>query len=202
MSDYYYDWQKEQQEVARYKQELEQYQEKIKTIGKKTAMSETEFNDLFPMMLESDDPVIADAFEQMLLVGKLIFGQELGEIAAARSRHRQNQIAMRKARDAKDKKRDEKWNRIDQIAEKIIARRLALLERVMHEHTQYVSLKGKEKMDIDELILSKHIRKGLFGILKVKSISKIPTSKLASARKEALVDKSSIWDRHFMLGMF
>ena len=69
----------------------------------------------------------------------------------------------------------------------------------MHNKTRYSSLKGKQKIDVDELIESKHIKKR-FGLLIVKSISKIPTSKLATARREIVTNRSS--DSMWGMGMF
>lgn len=180
--------------------ELDEYKEKIQSIGTRTKMDKQEFLDLFPMMLDSDDSVVTDAFEQLLLVGKLIFGSELGELAAERARKFRAEVAARAARIAKQTIRNQKQDYIDRISAKIIERRFKLLERLMHNKTQYPSLKGKEKIDVDELIESKHIKKGLFGSLKVKSISKIPTSKLATSRRETVTDTDN--SSYYGWGMF
>ncbi len=196
----YHSSRRRREEEEREMREFDAYKEKIQSIGTRTQMNKKEFLDLFPLMLDSDDSVIADAFEQMLLVGKLIFGAELGELAAERERQFQAEVAAREARIAQQTIRSRKQDYIDRISAKIINRRFKLLEYLMHNKTRYSSLKGKQKMDVDDLIESKHIKKKIFGTLEVKSISKIPTSKLATARRETVTDRSS--DSMWGMGMF
>ena len=106
---------------------LRQHQKKISSIGERVGMNSTEFDELFDLMLSSDDQMVTDIFEQMLVAGKLLFGEELGQRAIAREQQRIAQVKYEKEKQERRRAAIDKLHEIEDLSDKIIEKRKKLL---------------------------------------------------------------------------
>lgn len=178
----------EEEEDMKYKRALQKLQTQLNSIGNCANMNETEFNDLFNLMLNSSDQVVFDVFEQMLVAGKIIFGEELGAIESDRRKIAETALQRHKDNVKKRDLAEESLQECRVTSAKIIERRENLLYRLKSVRTQYNKIDDSIRQDVNDLIISNHLKISMFGFLRVKSLKDIPTTAEMRKKEEKFRD--------------
>ena len=186
---------RKKKEDMEHRDKLQKLQKRLNSLGGRIGMDETQFNDLFDLMINSSDQIVTDIFEQMLVAGKMVFGEEIGAIEIKRRKIREVERRRYEAdilrHKAEEKRRDEAEKSLlncEYVSKKIIAKRQKLLSGLTFpfKRTPYKTVNGTTKHHVDELLESGHLKVNWFGNIKVKSMDNIPTTKLMQRKIEKL----------------
>lgn len=186
-------------EAEQYRNKFEKLQSRISSIGTRIGLTDVAFNDLFDLMIDSDDQIVIDIFEQMLIAGKILFSEELNQVEILRRKFREEMLRMQQIRiqiyeesQKKREKAEEAYTRIQEKSKIIVKKRRDLLLDLRIYKIRYNAISSVSvRKDVDELIESNHLRISMFGYLKVVSAENIPTSKIM--KKELEKTKPSDW---------
>ena len=198
---------RKKKEDMEYKYQLEKLQGRLNSIGGRIGMDKTQFNDLFDLMINSSDQIVIDIFEQMLIAGKLVFGEEINEIEINRrkicemeKRRHEADVLRHKAEEKRRDKAETSLVNCEYVSKKIIQKRQKLLSSFTFpfKRTPYKTVSGTTKHHVDELLESGHLKISWFGNIKVKSMDDIPATKLMRRKMEKLLQIAEPDNWHWM----
>lgn len=174
------DQRRREEEEMKEKSKREALEREIASIGKRAEVDSNEFKMLWSFMIGKNNEVIDNAFRDLLIQAKLIFGTEIGEIHAKRERDRIAYQQREILRQKESRIYREKQRQIRHISDLIRSRRRELLREIdTNKKLTLNDFRGTTKYrHIIELLGSNHLRITVFfNRLRVCKTTDIPTTK-------------------------
>ena len=154
---------------------------RINVFNGEAVLTDESFQDLLEKISHSDDPVVIEALSTLFMTAKLIYGPELHRIERERAEKKEaeakfiQQIFQKELRlmaevyEIKEEREKEK--------ETCINRKRELMYKINSRKYRLDDFIDQEKEDVKVLLQSRHLKRSLFGTLKVMSMENIPADK-------------------------